>query len=355
MGSLSSDQISVLLYENSLEFVPKIHAYNRTIDGVFGNRGIGVFLHCVQMLFTQQKMTEEGLNVALTNAKNSLTKLTCDYEHIFESIFLNTNTQGVQALQPLSMDDLAKVKLSVAKDFFHRCFSDPSEFVCVVVGSFDMQKMKAALIRHLGAIPKPQTRPSFTHNLEKGFPAGVTEKAIRLPNRTDSLTYLTFPWKKAMDEAELYKMSFTCQVIEAYLRRVIIERMKLSYGIDVSDEFPFYPYLDNPWMTIRFRCDADRVEPLKKLIMEQLKQLQEQGIGEDEIEEIKLLEAGSDEFWLHDNFYWTSMLANYYLWHWDPQWIYRGAKNMHLTSTKINELLRTAISLDNYSVVTANP
>ncbi len=356
MGKLSGDQLSVLLYENSLDFAPKIQAFSRTIDGTSGNNGLGVFFHCVQMLFTQQKMSAAGMDIALANAKDSFGKMASDYEHIFETLFLKINTQGMPALQPLASADLAKVKLAVTKEFFHRAFSDPAEFVCVVVGSFDLPRMKALIKRYLGAIPKLKPAEGFVKNFGQVFPKGVTQQQINLPKRTDALTSLTFPWRKPMDEEGMYKMSFSCQVIEAHLRRVIIERMKLSYGIDVLYEFPFYPYLDCPWISIRFRCDADRVQPLRELIMAELKHLQEKGITQDDVEAIQHLEAGSNEFWLHDNFYWMSMLTNYYLWKWDPQWIYRGAAMMQdLAPATINALLKTAISLDNYSAITANP
>lgn len=356
MGDMTSDQVSVLLYENSLEFAPKIHTFHRSIEGVSGKEGLEAFLQCVKMVFTQQKFTKEGLKTALANARNILAKLACDYDYVYEAMFLNINSQGVKALQPLSTNDLSKVKLLVAKDFFQRAYSDPSEFVCVFVGSIDIEKTKALIVKYLGTIPKKAVPTNMVQTFNEVFPKGITEREIKLPKRLDSLTRITFPWKRVMDEKKIYKMGFTCQVIEARLRKVITEKMKLSYGIDVSYEFPFYPFLEDPWMSIRFRCDLNRVETIKQLILAELKHLQEKGVSGEEIEGIKYLEAGSDEFWLHDNFYWMSMLTNYYLWKWDPQWIYRASVlTQDLTPEKIHHLLKTGFSLENYSVITAKP
>jgi zinc protease len=210
--------------------------------------------------------------------------------------------------------------------------------------------------KHLSQIPWVGAPSDFTQSVSQMFPPGVTKVDVKMPRRFDTVTRITFPWKKTMSERKIYKMAITCQIVKARLKRVITEKMKHSYGIDVAYEFPFYPFLDNPWISIRFRSDADHLEQINKLILSELKKLQEYGIDESELAEIKKLEAGRDEFRLSDNFYWVSMLANYYLWDWDPQWIHRSSMlTQEISVDKVNWILKTAFSLENYSVVTAKP
>ncbi len=356
MGPYSSDQISVLLYEHSLDFVPKIQAYSRSVEGNSRKDSLAAFFQCINMIFMQQNFNQVGLQAALRNATNSISKIACDYDHVYEAMLLQLNTQGVRALQPLSLADLSQVDFAVARDFFQQCFADPADFVIVLVGSFDIEETKALLNRYLGVIPRKNTTLNFAPNFTASFPPGITQKEIRLTNRADSLTRITFPWQKPMSDRKIYKMAFICQIIEARLRRVITEQMKLSYGVDVSYEFPYFPYPNNPWISIRFRCDMERVKDLKRLILAELKNLQDNGVDKEEIEEIQRLEAGSNDFWLRDNFYWMSMLTNYYLWKWDPEWIYRGEKlSQELTPDYVNSLIRTGFTLTNYSVLTATP
>lgn len=69
---------------------------------------------------------------------------------------------------------------------------------------------------------------------------------------------------------------------------------------------------------------------------------------------IKKLEKGSQEFWLKDDFYLVSMLTNYYLWDWNPEKIdYQNTPIYGITVDAVNALLRKAITLTNYSVVSA--
>lgn len=358
MGGKSAEQISVWLYEHSLELEPKIQGFSRTIEGSSGRNGLGAFLQVVQMLFMQKQFTQEGWKAAYSNGKDSLEMLEWDYISAYEAALQRVNTQGLPMLQPMGAEDLKKVDFDVAKEVFQRAFSDPSEFVCVIVGAFDMSQAKALISQYLGAITKTSDKPFPTNYKPSSvFPAGITLNEIQLEaTPEEALTRLTFPVQISLDKKTMLQVAFLCQVIEARLRYAISQKLKLSYGIDASYEFPFYPLLDSPWISIRYRCDARLVDTIKQIILAELRELQESGVTAEEVQEIKQLEAGSDAFWLRDNFYWMSLLANYYLWHWELQWIYEGpAMVQQLSVEAVNHLLKTSFSLKNYSIVTAKP
>lgn len=210
--------------------------------------------------------------------------------------------------------------------------------------------------RYLGEIPIKINKLIFEQNVSASFPQGIIYREISIPHRQDSLTRLTFPLKILLDEKSIDELSFACQVIEARLRRMITKQLDISYGIDVSYEFPLFPYLENPWISIKFRCIPKLCEVIKQIILRELRDFQLHGATGNEIEEIKKLEAGSDEFWLRDNFYWMSILTNYYLWKWDPEHILKdNSEKNNISLEKINHLLKSAFSLNNFSVVTAKP
>lgn len=145
-----------------------------------------------------------------------------------------------------------------------------------------------------------------------------------------------------------------CQIIEGRLRNEITNKMNLSYGVDVSYEFPVYPFLDNPWISIRFRCEEKTICSLKEIVLVELRRLQAKGATSEELMMIKKLEKGSQEFWLKDDFYWVTMLTNYYLWGWNPEKIDQQNTAIYdFSLAALNGLLKQAISLSNYSVITA--
>lgn len=356
MGEMTTDQVYVLLYEHSLEFMTKIQAFSRSIEGSSGKDDLDAFLKCVNMVFTQQKFTENGLKAAVANSKRIISKIDFDYELSYETAFLQVNTQGLEALRPLTVQEVEGVDFNTAKGFFEHCYSDPASFVCVIVGSFDLDNVQSLVNQHLGSIPKKNPMGFFDRKIVTSFPKGVTQKVITLNGRTDCVTHLTFPLQPVLDEKNIPSMEFMCQIIEARLRYIITEEKKISHGVDVSYEFPLYPFLDSPWISVRFRSDLKNVNSIKELILAELKHLQASGATEKEVQEIKRLQTGSEEFWLRDNFYWVSVLSNYYLWKWNPEQIYKAEiQTQNLTLDQINTMLKSYFTLSNYSVITGIP
>ena len=354
MGGMTSDQISVYLYENSLEFVLEISPFSRSIVGEGQEESIRSFLKGVRMVFTEQQFTEEGFKAAKLLTKDIIGKLSHDNEHVYEEAFRRINTQNFPALRPSQIENFEKVKFDVARDFFKRSFSDPSDFILVIAGNFDVPTVIQQVEKYLGAISKPAEGTRLKKTFSVPFPPGITETTIKLPNQTSCLTHVTFPLKIDVNDLNIDEIAFMCQIIEARLRQVITHKMDLSYGVDVSYEFPVYPFLNNPWVSIRFRCEEKFISQLKGIVLTEMARLQSQGVTQEEIEAIKKLEMGSREFWLKDDFYWVSMLSNYYLWGWNPEKI--DAKNTSINKINaagINALLKKAISLSNFSIVTA--
>lgn len=356
MGELTTDQIYVLMYEHALEFTTKIQAFSRAIEGTSDREGLKEFLHCVNMVFTKHRLTESGLKAAVENAKRIISKMGCDSEQLYETAFQQINTEGLEVLRPLGLADLKNVNLATAQSFFDACFSDPSGFVCVIVGNFDLDEAKAWVKEYLGEISRSTPKINFDKSFTTSFPKGLTHKSITLSGRTNSITRLTFPLQPILNDKNLPSMEFMCQIIEARLRRLITSKMKISHGVDISYEFPLYPSLDRPWISIQFRSEPKNAEMIIDLILTQLKHIQDHGVTEAEMHEIKKLQTGSEEFWLRDNFYWVSMLSNYYLWKWSPEQIHQAEiQTKTLTLGEVNEMLKTYFTLNNYSIITGQP
>lgn len=354
MGGMSSDQISVFLYENALEFVLEISPFSRKIDGEGGEESIKSFMKGLNLVFTQQQFTKEGFEDAKVLAKDIIVKLNNDNEHVYETAFLRINTQNFPALRPMTIENLNKVEFDQAKAFFHRCFSNPQDFFLVIAGNFNIDKTLDSIEKYLGSIPQLKADTKLKKTFSVPFPPGITETTIKLPTQSSCLTHVTFPLKIEVTEQNIDEIAFMCQIIEAHLKQAIIQKMNLSYGVDVSYEFPIFPFLYNPWISIRFRCEERLITPLKEIILLELSRLQSNGTHQSEIEVIRKLEKASQEFWSKDDFYWVSMISNYYLWDWNPERIADKREVIYkINVNTINTILKKSISLTHYSVITA--
>lgn len=355
-GGMTSEQFTTFLYEHSLEFEPKIGAFNRLIyaDGESGS--IGQLMKVVGKLFTDQKFSAEGWEEAQILTNESITKLSADDEYSFEQAYVNANTQNFPLFAKITTNDLKRANFENSKKIFSESFSNPADFVVVIVGDFKPVEVARMGVEYLGAIPKTTQPVKFALPFAVSFPSGITHRSIHAGIRQGVLTHITFPLKVKVDESNIHQVAFACQLIEASLRKVITEKMDISYGVDVSYEFPLYPYLVSPWISIRFGSDDKNIERMTVIILKELTRLQSTGVSDADIESIKKLEEGSQDFWLQDNIYWGSMLTNYYYWGWNPEGIdYRNSPFKGISRETMNPFLKKFISLDNYSVFSAYP
>lgn len=356
LGKYTGDQVSVLLYENCLEFFPKIQPFGRSVEGSSPTEGIDSFLKCIQMLFTEQQFTKVGMDIAMTQARESFSKASLDHEQNYEAFFMETNTQRAKALCHLNDCDLKKVNFDVSKEFYKNCFSNPADFVCVIVGSFDVEEVKPLIYQRLGQIPSLSESKDLKHHLPVYFPKGVTKTTLPVTPRTEYTTRITLPLSQSLNEKNIHTFEFACQIIEARLRDVITKKMVISHGVDVAYEFPLYPHLENPWITIQFRSDHKSTPQITELVLSELKRLQHEGASLNEINEIKKLQNGSEDYWWSENCYWVSSLSNFYLWGWNPEKIrVQREETALLTVEEISEILKTYFDLTHYSIVSAKP
>jgi predicted Zn-dependent peptidase len=354
IGEMTSDQLSVFLYKNSLEFVLEITPFSRMMEGEGQEESIEAFLQIVNDIFTRPRFTEKGFEEAISITKGIINKQSNDSDRAYEAAFLRVNTQNYRLLRPLTVADLSKVNFEKARTFFKRSFSDPSDFFCVITGNFDVEKAIKLAEKYIAPIPKPAEGSGLKKPFSVPFPPGITETTIKLPTQPSCLTHVTFPLQIPVTEQNINEIAFMCQVIEGRLRNEITHKMDLSYGVDVAYEFPVYPFLENPWISIRYRCEEDIIGRLKEIVLTELRRLQVKGATAAELATIKKFEKGSQEFWLKDDFYWVSMLSNYYLWGWNPEKIDQQNTGIYnLSLEELNALLKKAINLNNYSVITA--
>lgn len=354
-NSLDNEKFSSFLHDHALEFEPKIDKFSRAIYALAEAKELPALMECVEKVFTSPRFTEKGWGEALILTKESASKLIADDEYLLEQAFLRANTQNSSLFRPISLESIRRAYPEKSKELFRKCFNNPADFVCVIVGTYDIVQVAQQAKQHLGKIPKGKPADEFKKGLSASFPNGITQEVVKTrTHQQGMLTHLSFPLQVTIDEKSIHQVAFACQIIEANLRRVITNKMKISYGVDVSYEFPLFPFRQDPWISIRFGTDEKTIQTMLSLVLDEIRRLQREGAMEGEIEMMKKLEAGSQDYWLHDNLYWGTMLTNYYYWGWNPEGIdYKNTGLMDYTKTTLNPFLAEFISLENYGVFSA--
>jgi len=353
---LTPDKLSVLLYETSSEFAIEIKALSRSIEAISPSDELETVLKLINFTFTKQEFKEDKFKNVMNLAKNSVKKRTLDFDTAFEDAYITTNTENLAALRPLSEADIERADFATSQKFLEYAFANPDDFVCVIVGDFKEETIKPLIEKYLASIPSKKLKTEITNPVVPTFPKGITTKNVLSHKPGESLVRLTFPMQVEVNEKNVFAVELACQLIEERLRDKIKAQFSTTQGVDVAYEFPLYPSLEFSWISIQFRQDPKSVDAMIQLILKELKFLQNLGPTLFDLENAKLQQRQSDEYWLKQNDFWLASLSNYYLVGWDPKNIILSAsKEKKVSVDKIREVIKNNISLKNYSIIKSIP
>lgn len=354
-GSLSSDQLSALLYNYSIELDIAVKPFYHTILGECSTESLPMLIKLISDFLARPQFHKSGLDAALKMMNEIIEHSNFDKTQKYENAFflLNTKAQPKNAL--LTKESMNEINLKKLPFVFESLFT-PQDFCCVITGDFDIDLIKPYIAKFLGDIPKKNKGLKVTISPQPIFPSHPESQVIALKNGSDSLTRITFPIAKPIDSSNIYKLEMVCQTIEAHLRSIMQRRLKSSYGVDVAYEFPFYPSFIFPWITIQYRSDFSQAEDLAKIITSEIQHLKNKGPSLADLQAAELSQKANDEFWYNDDEYWLSFLTNAHLMGLTPSSIFELQKNEKtIALEKMNEILSSLIDAARYTQLTTKP
>lgn len=355
-GSLTTDQLSALLYNYSIELEFCIKPFYRTISGECSTESLPMLIKIISDFLVRPQFHQTGLDNIVKSMSEVIDNITPDKSQKFENAYLVLNTKSRPKNNPLTKEDLKTISLKNLPDIFDRLYANPQDFCCVITGDFDVEFIKPYVIKFLGEIPSKKPNLDLSISFTPQFPSQPESQIIPLKNGPDSLTRITFPITHPVDGTNIYKLEMACQTIEAHLRSLMQRRLKSSYGVDVAYEFPFYPSFIFPWIAIQFRSDFDQADDLAKIIVSEIQHLKIKGPSLSDLETAELSQKANEEFCYCDDAYWLSFLTNAYLMRLNPSAIFENlAQDKSTSIEKMKETLATMIEPTRYTQLTTKP
>lgn len=342
-NGLTSDQISNTLYDFDADLVPDILPFARKIEGSTSVEGLEEIVGLIRDIFTKPNLS--NLRKGKANLLKTYDPIKNEVSENFDNFVKLTNTNHFAPFIPLTRRQVEEANLDVIKSIFQESFSDLNGFVLVMVGPFKSTDLRSLIETHLGSISGKNTtlfdqKPNFP-----SFPSGITIKSTKSNSRIEQLTRLSFPLNIEFTEANLYKLEYICEVIEAHLR----DKVKTDKfpSIDVGYELPFYPYTDAVWLSIQAPLNDNLSKEFTDILVGELAKLQKEGPSESSLRKAFEQIEYSKDFWEGNSEYLIGRTINASLWGWDP----KPVKPRPLAASVVKKDLNDWIDLNHYSKI----
>jgi zinc protease len=308
---ISADHFYTEDIELSIELLP----YYRRIQGFSETQEFPKLLSYINKYFKIKTFKSDAFNEAKEEVLKKLASSKKSFECVFQNMFLNINMQDFKPMRHPEVEDIKKADMKLSQEIFKRLFANPSEFVVVVVGDFNPEKMMNELESNLGTIPASEAHFDFNRLPPPSFPKENTTKVISAPEQKNSLARLTFP--VTLMNLKTYT---TLSLLEEFLRDYIGKKLKQKFsddiGLEVFFENPIYPREELSLYVIQYRCETALINKIREAILEEIKKLCANGISQKQLDITNKKLKEGDSFWLRDNTYWLTLLTDYSAAHW---------------------------------------
>jgi zinc protease len=237
------------------------------------------------------------------------------------------STQNHLRRRPATAEGVQKVDLEKAMTFYKDRFADAGDFTFVFVGNVEPEKLKPLAETYLGSLPSKGRKESWK-DVKVTWPDGVQTKTVNKGSEPKSSVTLAFHGNEKWSRETESDMKLLGEVLSIRLREILREDMGGVYGVSVGGNISRRPRPEYQF-GIRFGCSPENVDKLEKAIFDEVKVLQEKGIGEDYLVKVKELRRRALETNLKENGFWLRELERAYTFGDDPKLIPDG-EEVHL-------------------------
>ncbi|MEI8271140.1 MAG: insulinase family protein [Paludibacter sp.] len=287
---------------------PFLNATSEGLSGKTNPKDLETFLQLTNLYFTQAKIDSTVFKTFIKKTKSGLSTLKLNPQKYFEdqvSRTLSSNNPRGGGFPETA--DLDKVDIQKSLDIFHQRFANAADFVFVIVGSFEVEKIKALLQTYIASLPATSEREK-SKDLGIRPPKGKVEKVFYKGTDSKSNVNLTFSNAIKFSPKDEYLLKSLNDALTIKFTENLREKKSGVYGVRSSGRFVHNPY-ENYVEQITFQCAPENVETLIAAALDEIEKVKGGGVEANDLTKVKLAQKNELEINLKNNSYWVNKLT----------------------------------------------
>ena len=327
LGEFDALQLPKLLNGKKVSVSPYITERSEGLSGYTSPKDLETALQLNYLYFTAPRKDPEIFKGFIAQQKGALANRENDPNSVYsDTVSAVLGNYNIRRTGP-TLQKVDQINLDRAFEIYKERFTDASDFTYVLVGNFDVEKIKPLLAQYLGGLPSVK-RVESAKDLGIKAPAGVVNKTVYKGSEPKSTVRLVFTGDYTYNEENNNVLDALGEVLQIKL----IERLREDEG-GVYSPGAFFNYSKYPTgrysFTIAFGCGPENVDKLIAASLDEIAKIRKNGAQALDIEKFIAEERRSTEVQLKENSFWLSYLVNQYQNNEDPKLILN-----HLTALK---------------------
>lgn len=308
VGDFNPTQLSKLLAGNTGNASSYISSLYQGYNGSSTPKDLETAFQLVYAYGTNPRKDTEIFNKSLSDFKVSLENKNANPESVFGDTVTAVLSSYHKRAMPMTIADVDKISIDDAFTFYKDRFADNGEQTFVIVGNFEVDKIKPLIETYIASLPTLNKKQDFVDN---GIypPKGKISKTVYkgLEDKAAVQLYIHGDYDYSSDT------NLQLDALKSALEMKILERLREKesgvYSPQVGLSVGKYPKA-HYYFTISFSCATANVEKLIAAALDEVKHIRENGATADDIMKFKSEEQRQVELSLRDNNFWLNYLSN---------------------------------------------
>lgn len=268
-------------------------------------------LQMLHIYFTEPKIDKGSMLSVIEKNKSFLENKYADPESVFgdsiQCIMDNYHPRHrpITAKRLDTEMNMAKI-LPIFKERFNA-----SDFMFLMVGNFEVEKIKPLLATYIGGIPAKPVAEQFK-DIGVTHPKGVISRTIKKGTEPKSTVHLEFKGDFDYNRQNRLQFQALMGVLSIKLREAIREDKGGAYGVQAYSYMTRFPKGEYT-AVVEFGCDPGRVGELTEAAIAVIKKIQEEGPEQTDIDKVKETKRRELEVSFKDNNFWIGNLTSNFL------------------------------------------
>jgi zinc protease len=249
-------------------------------------------------LFSSFKSRQQGI------LQNMLSDPRTIFQDSVSRMMYGNHPRGPRIPRPQDFD---KLSVDRTTEIYHERFGNATGWTFFMVGSFEIEPMKALVATYLGSLPASKGKPATFRDLGVRPAKGVQKKEIRKGLEQQSLISMTFTGEAGFEPDELLKLQALIDLVEIKLTESLRENLSSTYSSQISGSLNKNPY-GNFAVSLLIPCGPENVDKLIAAALEQVQQVKDKGPASEDLAKVKETFLKKHQENLKDNSYWLNVL-----------------------------------------------
>ncbi|HVS91122.1 MAG TPA: insulinase family protein [Mucilaginibacter sp.] len=306
LGSFTEIQLDKMLSGKNVGISPFIRELSEGVAGSSSTKDIETALQLVYLYFTEPRKDPDIWQASMTQTKSLLANRSLDPTSVFQDTVAATLSNHNFRRMVTTVDRLNKASLDKAYAFYKQRFADANGFTFVLVGAFDVDKIKPLIEKYLGGLPSSGGTETYK-DLGINPPSGQITKEVHKGIGDKSSVQLVFSGPYEYNEFNNLQLDALNEILNIKLIERLREKEGGTYAPGVRVNHTKLP--DGRYsITVYFGCAPANVDKLIAATLDEINKIKQNGPEAVDVEKFRAETMRAIQVDLKENSFWDSHL-----------------------------------------------